>query len=72
MTGNENNNIDLGAKQVSLRDLADFCQNWDDIKLLIDDEELKKVPLSESQRQTILWLRTLADRVCRFDDLTDL
>jgi hypothetical protein len=50
--------------KLQLRDLSDFCQQWPDLKLLVEDSRLERSPLESETVEVIGWLRDLADRVC--------
>lgn len=50
--------------KLQLRDLSDFCQQWPDLKLLVEDGRLERAPLESDTVEVIGWLRDLADRVC--------
>ena len=50
-----------------VRDLSDFCQNWPDIRELVDIKELRTTGTKESQIIVIGWLMHLADKVCSTD-----
>ena len=58
---------DLEQCLIELEDLSDFCENWPQIKSLIDQSALPDSLDDPGQRQLFDWLILLADRVCRLD-----
>ncbi|WP_417433681.1 hypothetical protein [Kiloniella sp.] len=50
------------------RDLSDFCQKWNDLKIHASDDQLDAAKLSPESREVISWLTILADKVCHTED----
>lgn len=50
---------------VSVRDLSDFCLQWEELRSLLSEEKLLSSTLSLDQKTVIFWLKTLADRTCK-------
>lgn len=50
-----------------IRDLSDFCQQWQHLRRLVEAGDLEKSNLSGEQQEIVNWLRALADRVCKFE-----
>lgn len=56
-----------GRPAGEIRDLSDFCQQWDGLRKLIEAHSLEQSSLSPEQQDVVNWLRELADRVCKFE-----
>ncbi len=52
----------------SPRDLSDFCQKWNDLKIHASEEQLASAQLSPESKEVISWLTILADKVCHTED----
>ncbi|MFD2205917.1 hypothetical protein [Kiloniella antarctica] len=50
------------------RDLSDFCQKWNALKIHASKEQLSKAQLSPESKEVISWLTILADKVCHTED----
>lgn len=47
-----------------VRDLSDFCQKWPAIKELMINADTGETECGAAERQVMVWLTHLADRVC--------
>lgn len=56
----------VDKKVISIRDLSDFCSNWDVIKLSVSDAHLANLGIPEETYQAIVWMRRLTEITCIF------
>ena len=50
------------------RDLSDFCQKWNELKIHVSKEQLVNANLSDENIEVINWLTILADKVCHTEE----
>ena len=51
---------------IPIRDLSDFCGNWDKLKKTVRDEDLARLGIPEDMYKTIVWMRRLTEITCIF------
>jgi len=53
-------------KRIPIRDLSDFCGNWDELKKTVTDADLANLGIPEEMFRTIVWMRRLTEITCIF------
>lgn len=53
-------------KNIPIRDLSDFCGNWNELKKTVSDADLADLGIPEDMFRTIVWMRRLTEITCIF------